>query len=93
MDKEWKITRIKFPDKEILSIILQLLIKTTLQKWNYNRLLMDREVCNATNPIIKKLLITIKTSTPELLFLKIYSPYSEIYRNYQKTLKSTTTYD
>ena len=54
---------------------------------------MDREVCNATNPIIKKLLIPIETNTPELLFLKKYSPYSEIYRNYQKTLKSTTTYD
>ena len=54
---------------------------------------MDKEVCNATNPIIKKLLITIETNTPELLFLKKYSPYSEIYRNYQKTLKSTTAYD
>ena len=54
---------------------------------------MDREVCNATNPIIKKLSILIETNISELLFLKKYSPYSEIYRNYQKTLKSTTTYD
>ena len=54
---------------------------------------MDREVCNATNPIIKKLLIPIETSISELLFLKIYSPYSEIYRNYQKTLRSITVYD
>ena len=54
---------------------------------------MDKEVCNATNPIIKKLLIPIETNTSELLFLKKYSPYSEIYRNYQKYLKSTTAYD
>ena len=54
---------------------------------------MDKEVCNATNPIIKKLLIPIETSVSERYFLKIYSPYSEIYRNYQKTLRSTTAYD
>ena len=54
---------------------------------------MDREVCNATNPIIKRLLIPIGTNAYERYFLKKYSPYSEIYRNYQKTLKSTTTYD
>ena len=47
---------------------------------------MDKEVCNATNPIIKKLLILIKTNISELLFLKKYSPYSEIYRNYQNYL-------
>ena len=55
---------------------------------------MDREVeCNARLPDKQFLSITIKTSTSELLFLKKYSPYSEIYRNYQKTLRSTTAYD
>ena len=54
---------------------------------------MDKEVCNATNPIIKKLLILIETSASERYFFKIYSPYSEIYRNYQKTFRSITGYD
>ena len=54
---------------------------------------MDREVCNATNPIIKTFLILIETNISERYFLKKYSPYSEIYRNYQKSIRSTTAYD
>ena len=40
---------------------------------------MDREVeCNARLPDKQFLSILIETSTSELLFLKKYSPYSEI---------------
>ena len=54
---------------------------------------MDREKRDANEPILKNLSILIKTNAYERFFLKKYSPYSEIYRNYQKTLKSTTAYD
>ena len=53
---------------------------------------MDKEVCDANEPIFKNLSILIKTSTSGILFLEKYQPYSEIYRNYQKTLRSTTAY-
>ena len=55
---------------------------------------MDRkDKSRMTLRILKNSPILIKTSTSERYFLKIYSPYSEIYRNYQKTLRSTTAYD
>ena len=63
------------------------------QKQKYIRPLMDRERGDANKRFIKNLSIIIETSVSERYFLKKYSPYSEIYRNYQKILKSTTTYD
>ena len=55
---------------------------------------MDRkDKSRMTIRILKNPPILIKTNISELLFLKKYSPYSEIYRNYQKTLRSTIAYD
>ena len=54
---------------------------------------MDRERGDANEPILKNLSIIIETNTSERYFLKKYSPYSEIYRNYQKSIRSTTAYD
>ena len=55
---------------------------------------MDRkDKSRMTLRIFKILSIPIETNISELLFLKKYSPYSEIYRNYQKALRSTTAYD
>lgn len=54
---------------------------------------MDRDVRNANKRHLKILSTLIKTNASERYFLKIYSPYSEIYRNYQKYLRSTTVYD